>query len=63
MIESSEHLAQWIAGELRIGDGPWVDEAVRRRHRILFSRYEDVSGLVYELLRDSIKADLVGARR
>ena len=58
MSEDSAELAKRVARDIGIDDWLWVEEAVRRRHRRLFMRYDEVSPVEYEWLCDSIAADL-----
>jgi hypothetical protein len=63
MTDDSATLARRVARDLGIDDWLWVEEAVRRRHRVMFMRYDQVSSDEYDALRDGVEADLFGSRR
>jgi hypothetical protein len=62
LSDGSEELARRVARDVGIEDWLWVEEAVRRRHRRLFMRYDSLTPEEYEWLCDSVEADLMARR-
>jgi hypothetical protein len=63
MIDYSAEPTRRVAGDPGIEDWLWVEEAARRRHRILFVQYSQVSDVEYEALREWVEVDLAGQPR